>query len=105
MDTMKIIMLAFALAFLSESMVEYVLGTVFNKVQKINPFSWLLMYVSLGVGVGLAFAYKLDLLALITGEGGTIYGIILSGAAVGRGANYLHDFVSKYIIKKPDIFG
>ena len=103
MDTVKIVMLALALAFLSESMVEYILGTVFNKIQKINPYSWLLMYVSLGVGVGLAFWYRLDLLAIITGGEATTIGIILSGSVIGRGANFLHDFVSKYIVKKPDI--
>lgn len=104
MDTIKIIMLALALAFLSESMVEYILGTVFDKVEKIKSFSWLLMYVSLGVGIGLAFWYRLDLLAIITDGAATTVGIVLSGAVVGRGANFLHDFVSKYIVKKP-VFG
>ena len=104
MDTVKIIMLALALAFLAESMVEYILGTIFQKFTIISGWSWVLMYVSLGVGIGLAFWYQLDLLAIITEGEATTVGIVLSGSVIGRGANFLHDFVSKYIVKKP-VFG
>lgn len=100
METAKIIALALALAFACESGVEYVLGTPFNKFPKLQALSWLLMYVSLGVGVGLAFLYSLDLFALITGEPATVQGIALSGMTIGRGANYVHDFVTKYILVK-----
>jgi hypothetical protein len=104
MDTVKIIMLALALAFLAESMVEYILGTLFQKFTKISGWSWVLMYVSLGVGIGLAFWYQLDMLAIVTEGPSTTVGIILSGSVIGRGANFLHDFVSKYIVKKPDLW-
>lgn len=100
METASIITLALALAFMAESSVEYILGTPFSKLPKLKELSWLLMYVSLGVGVGLAYLYHLDLLALITGEPATVQGILLSGLAIGRGANYLHDFVSRYILGK-----
>ena len=99
METAKIVTLALALAFMAESSVEYVLGTPFKKFPKLQELSWLLMYVSLGVGIGLAFLYSLDLLALITGETATVQGITLSGLAIGRGAQYLHDFVSRYVLK------
>lgn len=100
METAKIISLALALAFACESGVEYVLGTPFDKFPKLAAFKWALMYVSLGVGVGLAFLYSLDLFALITGDPATVQGIALSGMIIGRGANYLHDFVSRYILVK-----
>lgn len=105
MDTIKVVMLSLTLAFLAESMVEYILGTPFKKFEKLQKFSWALMYVALGVGVGLAFAYQLDIIALITDKGPTTVGIILSGLAVGRGANYIHDLYSKYVLKKPDLLG
>lgn len=99
METAKIVLLALALAFLSESMVEYLFGTLMKKVPMLTSWSWVLMYVSLAVGVWLAFAYRLDLLALIQEDTQTVQGIILSGAAIGRGANFVHDFVSKYLLK------
>ena len=100
METAKLITLALALAFAAESGVEYILGTPFKKFPKLQALSWLLMYVSLGVGVSLAFLYQLDLFALITGEPATVQGIALTGSMVGRGANFVHDFASKYILGK-----
>ena len=35
-------------------------GTLFDKVAKLSPFKWALMYASLAVGVFLAYYYKLD---------------------------------------------
>lgn len=91
------IALALALAFLCESMVEYLFGQIVEHVPKLKPSSWLLMYVAAVAGVGLAFYYQLDLLALIGENAASPVGFLLSGLVVGRGANYLHEFVSKYI--------
>ncbi len=97
----------FALAFLAESMVEYTLGTLFEKVEPLRPFKWALMYVALFVGVGLALYYKLDLIALIPqileseAQPGTVVGMVLTGLGIGRGAEYLHKFVSSYLVKSP----
>lgn len=101
METAKIIALALALAFASESGVEYILGTPFNKFPKLESLKWALMYVSLCTGVVLAFLYHLDLFGLITGEPATVQGIVLSGSMIGRGAQFVHDFVTKYILAKP----
>jgi hypothetical membrane protein len=47
------------LAFVAtEGVVEYLLGTLFDKIAKIKPYSWALMYVSAGVGIFLAFFYN-----------------------------------------------
>lgn len=93
----QIVVLSLALAFLAESMVEYVFGTLAEKVVALQPFRWLLAYVALAVGVGMAFWYQIDLITLITAEAPTTLGIVLSGLGIGRGANFIHDFVSNYI--------
>ena len=98
--------LAFALAFLVESMTEYVFGTPFDKFPVLAPFKWALMYISAGVGVAVSFHYQLDLIAFIQLVVGGIeipvtwVGIALTGLAVGRGSNYVHQFVSQYFPKK-----
>ena len=62
-----------------------------------------LKYVAVVVGVGMAFAYSLDLLNAafeIVAEPAWV-GILLTGLAVGRGSNYVHDLWSTYL--KPQV--
>lgn len=100
----------FALAFLAESMVEYIFGEPFNHFPKLESWKWLLMYISASVGIILGFYYKLDLVYLIAYVAGelaglpttmtvTPVGMILTGLAIGRGANYVHQFISEYLPK------
>lgn len=99
---------SFALAFLTESLVEYLFGTPMDKLPKLCPYRWLLMYISVGVGVGLALFYQLDLIAIIAQASGvaldltasTPVGMVLTGLGIGRGANYLSQFVSTYLKPK-----
>ena len=99
-----VVVLAVVLATLVEGFVEYVFGTAFDKVPKLAAHKWLLMYVSLLAGVLLAFFYSIDLVALIANNaGGSLavswVGILLSGLIIGRGANYINDFVSRWFSK------
>jgi hypothetical protein len=99
-------LLAFALAFLAESMVEYVFATWIDiakakwpAVEAAEP----LKYIALLVGVGLSFAYSLDLLAVAFPEQQAVtwwIGRLLTGMAIGRGSNYVHAFYSSYLVKK-----
>src|SRR3990167_5519941 len=105
MNPLVILSVSFALAFLVESMVEWGLGIPMDKIPKLTPYKWLLQYAAAGVGVGLAIFYSLDLIALIAQQAGgeipiTAVGEVLSGLAIGRGANYLHQFVSVYFPDK-----
>ncbi len=95
-------LLALALAFMAESTTEYVFASWIDLLQaahpdlaKVQP----LKYIALAVGLALAFAYSLDLLreafGVVASPAWT--GIMLTGLAVGRGANYLHDFAVKYL--------
>jgi hypothetical protein len=88
---------ALFLAFSTESLTEYLFGTLADKITALKPYKWLLMYVAAIVGVGLCFWYQLDLVELIRGGEATWPGMLLSGLSVGRGANYINDLVSKYI--------
>lgn len=95
----------FAVTFLVEALVEYVLGTPFDKLPMLTPYKWLLMYVSLGVGVGVSFYYGFDLIYLLAKTLGvefttTWLGILFSGLVIGRGSNFLHQFVSKFFPQK-----
>lgn len=94
------LLIVFALTFFCESFVEYVFGTAFDKVPKLVPYKWTLMYVAMAAGVGLAFYYSIDLISMLPpGSGVTPVGIILSGLAIGRGSNFLHQFVSQFFPK------
>ena len=99
MGTIQVIAASLALAFLAESMVEYLFGSLVDHVPALDKFRWTLMYVSAGVGVGLAFFYELDIIRLITAEDITPVGMILSGLMIGRGANFVHQFVASYLPK------
>ena len=92
------------LAFLvTEGIVEYFLGQLFEKVEKLKPFSWTLMYVSAMAGIGLCIYYKLDLIALLSQylvmepaiASGPV-GQVLTGIAVGRGANFINQLIAKF---------
>lgn len=94
---MEIIVIMLVLAFLSESMTEYVFGT------------WLagdgIKFISLAVGVGLALAYNVDVLSsALSFECQVPYvGQVLTGLIVGRGASFVHDFAAQFFPSKGQV--
>lgn len=106
MEVMALILVVLFLAFLDESMVEFSLGVLFDKVPVLQPYKWMLMYVALGGGVALALVYNLDLVAQLAASLNipipeTIAGKILTGLAIGRGSNYINDIRDKFFSTKP----
>lgn len=109
---LKALAVTFALAFLTETLVEYIFGSPMDKIEKLKQYKWMLMYISAGVGIGLALFYQLDLIAVISHftpvqtvvalDNPTVVGEVLTGLVLGRGANYLSDFLSKYL-KPPKV--
>lgn len=108
-----LIAVAFALAFLTESLVEYLIGTPMDKIPALKPWKWLLMYIAAVVGVALALYWKIDLIAVVANGVAHLAGIeytwdvspvgqVLSGLVIGRGSNFLHDFLDK-VLQKPDV--
>jgi hypothetical protein len=102
---MSVLVIIFLLAFLVESLTEYLFGKLFDQVEKLRPYRWLLMYIAAMVGVLGCFLYNFDILALLGGylyvDGGyyqtaSWFGTLLTGLAVGRGSNYIHDLVSRF---------
>jgi hypothetical protein len=103
MATLGLVALALALAFFTESSVEYFIGQPMAKSAKLQPYQWLLMYVAAVVGVGLSFYYRIDLLAMIPGANvvASPVGFVLSGLGIGRGSNWLHDFIFGRLLTQP----
>lgn len=105
MDVLAILAVIFLLAFMVETLTEAIFSPLFDKIAKLSPYKWALMYVALAVGVLGAWVYHFDLLYILSQYiGGDIpktpYGITITGLAIGRGANYLHDLVTTFF-KKP----
>lgn len=91
---------ALVLAFVIEAFLEYVFGIWWKPFpEEMRPK--VLMAVGLVLGVALCVLYKVDLIAYIGKLFGveelkpSIVGQILTGALVGRGSDFLHQFWNK----------
>lgn len=89
-----LVLLVFALAWLTEAFVEYVFGYLFGLFEVLKPYKVALPYIALAVGIGLCFYYASDLIVLITNQTATPVGIVLTGFLVSRGAGFVNDFLS-----------
>ena len=101
--SLAVLVVVFLLTFLIEAFTEYIFGTVFDKVPKLQPFKWLLMYLAMVFGILLCFFYKIDLISILAKalnvpdfSSITAVGMLLSGLSVGRGSNFLHQIVSQF---------
>jgi len=97
MDFGLLIVLMFFGFMVTEGSVEYIFGTLFDRIEKIKPYSWLLMYVSLGLGIFLAFHYALDIPFLLLGQKASPVGVVATGIIMGRGANFVADVWQRYL--------
>ncbi len=101
-----VLAIAFFVTFLVETLTEYIFGTPMDKIPKLAPYKWLLMYIAAIVGVLLAFFYKIDLVALIQKTMGdpfeiTWVGMLLTGLVMGHGSNFLHQIVQRFFPSVP----
>jgi len=93
MEGLGVFFSALVLAFIVEAILEYVLGIWWKPLSEdLRPR--VLMAVGLVIGVALCLCYRVDLLAELGLEPSAI-GRVLTGALVGRGADYLHGFWKK----------
>lgn len=99
-NPMEILAMLFLSTFV-EGFVKYlfdVITGVADGESDSGRFAWLKKYthfLALGLGVGLAVAYKVDIptmFGLTTTH--TLVNYIVSGIAIGRGSNYLNDLIS-----------
>ena len=79
------------LAALAEAFTEYFVVPLLEKIAAAEYAK----YVALAVGIGLCVAYQIDLLQILVGLKPLhpVIGWVLSGTIIGRGANYLNDFI------------
>ena len=93
----ELLAFAFVLSVVVEALVEYFVGTPMNKIPKLAPYKWALMYVALGVGIGLAWFFQIDLFAIGFKIEPSSVGMILTGVLIGSGSSKFRQFVSKYL--------
>ena len=111
MSTLITLTLAFVLAFFVESFTEYIFGALFDKAPKLTPYRWTLQYLAMAAGIGLAFYYQIDLIAYIVNSVApdalvaSWVGFLLTGMGLGRGSEWLHRFVSKFLPKTAARYG
>jgi hypothetical protein len=110
LNLLVVLVVTIFISFLIETLVEYLFAPYFNNIQKLTPYKWLQMYIAMAIGLVASFIYQLDLvnllsryLSVISGVDQVIpvttFGYIVTGAAIGRGSNYLHDLVKKFFAK------
>lgn len=98
------------LAFLVETLVEALFGRIVDHIPFLVPYKWALFYIAVLAGILGAFNYQFDVLYLLFMFVGvpsitTIYGITITGIAIGMGAVYIHQFISKFFPSKPGAAG
>ena len=58
----------------------------------------LLRYLAAGTGIGLAFAYQVDLFTLFGLQPPVAWlGYLVTGIILGRGSNFVHDFAGRWL--------
>ena len=95
------------LATLAESLVEYLIRPLVKPWGEGDPpedarylalRDLILRYVAAIVGIVLSVIYRADLLAIVgLASPWPIAGQILTGLIIGRGANFVHDFASRWL--------
>ncbi len=98
MATVGVFAGVFVLAFLLESLLEYVAGLWWvpgteEQRKQVVPL------VGMVLGVVLCFGFNQDIMGAF-GLNAPILGKVLTGVIVGRGSDYLHQFEAKFLAGK-----
>lgn len=105
MPVLAILAIIFLLSFLVETLVEFLFGDIADHIPQIEPYKWTIKYLAVAVGVAGAWVYRFDLIYLLSQYleadlTSTPYGITLTGIAVGKGSNYIHQLISQFFPSK-----
>lgn len=88
---METILGAFVLAILIEGTLTYLFGESNEEGHRPE-----IRYISLALGVVMAFLYQIDILASVgVGSVWPLVGYITTGLIIGRGSNYVNDFLTR----------
>ena len=87
------IVLYVTIAVVIETLVEFLVAPVLDRVGR----SWLLPYAACLFGIVFSFAYRLDILRALLGivPVHPIIGHLVTGLALGRGSNFIHDLFGR----------
>ena len=87
------IVLYVTIAVVIETLVEFLVAPLLDRVGR----SWLLPYAACLFGIGFSFAYRLDILRALLGivPVHPIIGHLVTGLALGRGSNFVHDLFGR----------
>ena len=90
-------MIAFVLATLVEGLVQYFV----SDPEKKQPW---LKFLSAFLGIGVCIAYRVDVLEALGLVSPYAYvGYTISGMVIGRGSNYLNDFITRVRTPVPSV--
>ncbi|MBI2304697.1 MAG: hypothetical protein HYU86_08140 [Chloroflexi bacterium] len=97
MEALTPLTVVLALAFLCESMTEYLFSDL---IVVLGGEKRHLKYIAVAVGVGLSLAYGLDMMRVFLDISPRLpyLGEVLTGLILGRGANYVHDFYTSFLV-------
>jgi hypothetical protein len=99
----------FVLAFLAESLTEYLLKPVFGKLVPVeaeveeqdsdpSALDLLTRYSSALVGVALCVLYQVDVLGMLgLATSVPVVPYVITGLVIGRGSNFVHDFAKRWL--------
>lgn len=88
---------ALAGIFLLATLIEGLITYLFGSSPEGAPERKHLKFVSLGLGIAAAIAYRVDIPAMIGLTTAIPFvGYIVSGLVIGRGSNYLNDIISTF---------
>lgn len=104
MSSFTVLGVILGLAFMVETLAEFIFGDIFDKIPKLTPFKWCIKYIAVAFGVVGAFVYQFDLIytlgnVLNAGVQQSAYGVAITGVSIGKGANYIHQLISTYFPK------
>lgn len=107
MNAMEKAMLIIFAAFVGESINEFLFAPLFDLLKgKVNDTlrqqamrAW-----SCLVGIFIAIEFSLDVFALLSaGAMHTYVGFVLTGMLLGRGSNFIHDMLKRFVLRNEEI--
>lgn len=106
MSTLAVLGIILLLAFLIETLIEFLFGTIVGYFPNwdIQPElrKSVIQTAAIAAGIGGAFLFHFDVLFLagqfaeLKDIPRTAYGMGLTGIAIGKGSNYIHQFISRF---------
>jgi len=97
-------------AFVGESINEFLIAPFMDLLKgRINDTlrQQAMRWWSALVGVGIAYEFRLDAFALLDAQAvHPIAGVILTGALLGRGSNWIHEMLNRFVLRNEElVFG